>query len=286
MGRCVQLEHHLISVSALLAERGIRSAVLKGGATAHLDYPDPTWREFGDIDLLIDPANLQPARQLIENAGWDQGYPLPRWHDRFTHAVTFVRDHMELDLHQRVAHRALGLLIPSGELLDRAIVMPLGCASVRALEPVDRLVHAAVHAATAGRDASLSSLADVLVLTARHAHLAGDTLERVERWGVRATFERGLHTAFAVAGLDVPSEWMDARQLPTRRRDRLVDMAHDGGRGRRVIDELAFVALIGSWSDRLRYVGGHLAPGHDYASRHGGRGIAARWRYLRRKLRS
>src|SRR5437764_12215124 len=46
LSRCVRLEHHLIVVAALLAEHGIGSAVLKGAATAHLDYPNPSWREF------------------------------------------------------------------------------------------------------------------------------------------------------------------------------------------------------------------------------------------------
>ena len=73
MCRCVQLEHHLLAVTALLSAHGIASVVLKGGATAHLDYPDPSWREFGDIDLLIDPADREQATALIERDGMGAG---------------------------------------------------------------------------------------------------------------------------------------------------------------------------------------------------------------------
>ena len=63
MCRCVELEHHLLAVTTVLSAHGIASVVLQGGATAHLDYPQPWWREFGDIDLLIDSTNLLRATE-------------------------------------------------------------------------------------------------------------------------------------------------------------------------------------------------------------------------------
>ena len=41
--------------------RGIRSRVLKGPAVAHLDYPDPALRAFGDVDLLVAVGGLRPG---------------------------------------------------------------------------------------------------------------------------------------------------------------------------------------------------------------------------------
>jgi len=286
MGRCVQLEHHLVGLSRLLASHGIRSAVLKGGATAHLDYPDATWREFSDIDLLIDSVNLRAARALVEAEGWRQGYPLPRGHERLTHAVTFTLDRMELDLHQRVAHRALGLLIPASELLERAAPFQIGNAQVAALDAVDRVIHAAVHTATAGPNVRLSSLADVLVLTDRHADKALEVLDRADRWRVRSIVQRGIGKAYEAAALEAPHHWRLAERRPGQSRDRLIEFCFAGPHRRPAAEEVAYLRLMDRWSDRVRYLVGHIAPGRDFSNVHGGTGLGGRTRYLRNKLRA
>ena len=55
MQSCVQLERVLLETVAELDALGAEFRVLKGTAVAHLDYPDPSWRGFGDIDLLVRP---------------------------------------------------------------------------------------------------------------------------------------------------------------------------------------------------------------------------------------
>jgi hypothetical protein len=283
----VRLEHHLIVVAALLAEHGIRSAVLKGAATAHLDHADPSWREFVDIDLLIDPADLTEASVLLGREGWVQGYALPRGHEQYTHAVTFVHEGMELDLHQRIGHRALGLLVPTRELLDHAVPFEIAGAELRALDEIDRLIHSAIHAVTSrGLSRRLSSVADVLLAADRRPHLAGDVLAQAERWRVRSIVERGVRDAYAAAQLGVHAEWADAMRRPIRRRDRLVDRAYLSSFRRPVVEELAYLRLLASWRERWRYARGYLATDADYASQHGRSGVGAQARYLASKLRS
>jgi hypothetical protein len=286
MSRCVQLEHHLVVVVRLLGEIGVRSAVLKGGATAHLDYPDPSWREVGDVDLLIDPTDRVRATELLTRRGWTQGYPLPRGHEHSTHAVTFVRDGMELDLHQRVAHRALGLLIPTRELLDRTVSFEVAGSTMHALDEIDRLVHSAVHAVTSrGPNRRLSSVADVLLAAHRRAHTAPEVLARAERWRVRAIVERGVRDAYAVAQLDLDGTWAEAMRRPITRRDRLVDRAYLAPVRRPVIEELAYLRLLEGVRDRGRYVLGHLTPVHEEAAGPA-RSALERAKYVVSKLRS
>jgi hypothetical protein len=285
--RCVQLEHHLVSVAALLAEHGIRSVVLKGGATAHLDYPDPSWREVSDIDLLVDPADRIRATELLGREAWVQGYALPKGHDRFTHAITFVKERMELDLHQRVARRALGVRVPTKELLDHAVPFEIAGSALWALDDVDRLIHSALHTVTAGRDnRHLSSVADVLLAAERSPHLADDVLARSERWRVRPLVEQGIRLGYETARLDVNPEWVEAMGRPTRRRDRLVEWAYLAEDRRPVTEELAYVRLLEGWRDRWRYLRGYFATPPDYAAQHGRSGIRAQARYLLAKLRS
>src|SRR5438309_10427000 len=80
LSQAVRLEHHLIDVIVLFVSHGIRSAVLKGGATAHLDYPNPSWREYADVDLLIDPSERIRATALLQEQEWIQRYALPKGH--------------------------------------------------------------------------------------------------------------------------------------------------------------------------------------------------------------
>lgn len=287
LSRCVHLEHHLVESVRLLTQSGVRSAVLKGAATAHLDYPDPSWREFGDVDVLVNPVHRVQASQLLERAGWVRGYASPPGHDEFVHALTLVHNGVELDLHQRIAHRSLGLLAPTDVLLDRAIVFEVAGVDLNALDDADRLIHAALHAtASRGVYRRLSSTADLLLLTNRRPHLASKVLARAERWRVRSLVERGVTDAYAAAQLELPPEWVEAMRLPIRRRDRLVDRAYLGAARRPVVEELAYVRLLPRWGDRWRYVSGYFATDAAYTEQHGRAGLRAQIGYVVKKLRS
>jgi len=286
LSRCVQLEHHMVAVSRLFAHHGIRSAVLKGGATAHLDYPDSSWREVSDIDVLVEPRELGAATALLAPERWVQGYALPSGHAQFTHAVTFVRDQMELDLHQRIARRALGLRVPSAELLDAAISFEVAGFELRALNDLDRIVHAALHMVAArGLDRALSSVADVLVMADRRPYLAVEALARAERWRVRPLLERGVREAYARAHLDVHTSWAEAMRLPIRHRDRLVERAYLSARRSPLVRELAYARLLKGWRNRWRYLVGYFKTDPDYARQHRRSGVRAQSKYVLSKLR-
>jgi hypothetical protein len=284
----VRLEHHLVAVSTMLEADGVRSAVLKGPATAHLDYPDPSWREFADVDLLIEPDQRADATAALVAAGWSQRYALPEGHEEFTHALTFVHEAgIELDLHQRIAHRGLGVLVPTRTLLDAAVPLEIGGAQLHALGQVDRMIHAAIHAVTSrGLNRRLSSVADVLRVATATADRARDVLARAERWRVRPLVERAVRDAFATAALPVERGWAAAMRAPTRHRDRLVEQAYLGAHRRPVTEELAYLRLLPGWSPRWRYVRGYFSVGPEYAAQHGRRGFTAQARYALSRLRS
>ena len=279
MCRCVQLEHHSIVLAGLLGDHGIQSVLLKGGATAHLAYPDPSWREFSDIDLLVRPGDLARAIELIESASWLQGYPLPLGHERFTHAVTFIQDSMELDLHQRIAHRALGRLLPTEDLMARAVQFNVAGTALGALDDVDRFIHSAVHAVASGRSGQRpSSLADILMVAERRPELAEAVLDRAESERVRSLVERGIRDAYSAAQLSPPDAWSEAMNRAIKRRDRLVDFAYLDSRRRPGLEEVAHLRLLEGWWERIRYIGGFFV--------YEGSGIMGRIRYAWGKLRA
>lgn len=283
---CVRLELALLAVASSLDELGIDYAVLKGCATAHLDYHEPSERQFGDVDLLVAPTSLPAAVEALTAGGWGQPYSLPRSHDQFAHAITLRRRGIiEIDLHQRIAHRAIGLLVPTAELLAASVSYTIAGRRLRALGQDDRLIHASVHAVTSrGPYRRLSSVADVLLLshhTLQGSHGGpGAVLDRAERWGVRPLVELAVEDAHDLAKLGIPDQWAEAMNAPVKKRVWLLAHAYRSDRRRPVVEELAYLQVMPTWRDRVAYLYGHL-----YIERGpGSGGLWKRVRYLWSRL--
>lgn len=281
---CVRNEGTLLQVASALEGEGVPFAVLKGCATAHLDYDEPSLRQFGDVDLLVDSEDLARTRHALEERGWRQAYSLPPHHDRFTHAVTFTSRNTitELDVHQHIAHRALGLRVPTSELLAARVPFEVARRQLWALSGRDRLIHACVHATSSrGPYRRLSSVADVLVLSRDLAAGAREILDQAEDWRIRPLVEAAIEDAHVEAMLPLPEAWSAAMQAPILRRDRLVERAYLTRRRRAAVEELAHLRMMPSWRDRFLYLYGHL----QMDSGPGSGGLRKRLRYLRSRLR-
>jgi hypothetical protein len=288
MATMVRFEHDLLEVAAALSDLDCSFAVLKGAATAHLDYPDASLRQYGDVDLLVAPQHFSSACSMLAERGWLQAYPLPRHHERFTHAITLRNaQRVEIDLHQRIAHRAIGLLVPAEELLSGSIEYEVAGTTLSALSQTDRLIHAALHAITSrGPYRRLSSGADVLVLAAAPSPTAGAVLRRAETWRIRSLVEFAIKDTYAAAQLTLPNDWGQAMSVPTGKRDRLVDRAYLSHRRRAAVEEVAYLRLMRSWSDRVSYLSGYFSTDPDYTARNQRSGIVPQSRYLWSRLRS
>jgi hypothetical protein len=288
MATLVRFEHDLLGIAEVLSSGEVVFAVLKGVATAHLDYPDPALRQFADVDLLVAPKDLDRACTLLGTLGWIQAYALPRYHERFTHAVTLRSDRkVEVDLHQRLAHRALGELLPTRDLLANAVQFELAGRTLSALSKSDRLIHAAIHTQTSRPPyRRLSSSADVLVLTDQLADEAGLVLARAEAWRVRPLVEAAIRSAYDEASWPVPPPWVAAMSAPMHRRNRLVERAYLSERRRPLTEELAYLGLMHGWRDRAAYVRGFFFTDPDYSAQNERSGLVAQTRYLWSRLRS
>lgn len=287
MATIVRFEHDLLAITAELEKVGIPYAVLKGLATAHLDYEQPELRGCGDIDLLVSPLDLDRAIDLLARLGWEQAYALPRNHREFTHAVTLRNERRaEVDLHQRIAHRAVGRLVPTTELLENVRGYTIAGRDLWALSDIDRVIHAALHdRLSRGRYAHLSSTADVLVLTRHHAALAEAVAKRSDRWRVRSLVAAAIRSAYAAAGEPVPVSWQEAFAKPAAGRSILVNRAYLGPKRRPLTEEAAHLQTLPGWSERSRYVSGYFATDPDYAAQNKRPGMWAQTRYLLSRLR-
>ena len=115
LAHALRVERLLLEATVALDAAGLEHRVLKGVALAHLAYPDPAWRVFGDLDLLV------PGALLTEAVGcWSAALGLsrveaelrPGFDDRFgKEALLQAPGGPELDLHRTFAQGALGLTI-------------------------------------------------------------------------------------------------------------------------------------------------------------------------------
>ncbi len=288
MGSMVRLEHELLEVVDALVGEGYECAVLKGSATAHLDYKRPEFRQSADLDLLVSPVDFMSAVQFLSGQGWKQAYPLPRHHEAFTHAITLRRRRgPEVDLHQRIAHRAVGWQVDTSELLANRCTFEVANTKLRALSDVDRTLHAALHDVMSRPPYHhLSSTADVLVLTTRHADLAEQVLEKAERFGVRRLATSAIERAYTLADLSPPDPWPVAMAGSHGRRQLLLERAYLGRRRRPLLEELAFVRVLGESRSRMRYITGYFTTDPYYAQHRQRSGIRAQSRYLWSRIRS
>ena len=73
-----------------LSEQGIEALVLKGGALAHLVYPEPGLRPMEDIDILVAPDCTSLAREVLLSLGYVAPLESSRY-DRLYHHLPMAR---------------------------------------------------------------------------------------------------------------------------------------------------------------------------------------------------
>jgi len=210
----LRLRSAAIDVLELLHEAGFETRVLKGLATADLDYVDPTLRHTGDVDVAVRLADLDPVRILLARHGY-RDHPTP-FSPYLLYGWTFdAPGGTELDLHTRLFRRS-----PLADDIFASRGEPLSLLPGTALPAPGRLVHAAGHFIISPPGTRrMSSLVDVTRLlersdldldAARHfaatlgveslvgagirveAQLSGraDVLRRLDRWRAPDWVER------------------------------------------------------------------------------------------------
>ena len=133
-GAGVRLERAGLDVVGLLADRGIDSVALKGMALANTVYADPGWRSFGDVDVLVDPAQFVAGIDALVAPA--HGATIRRCvgvDPRFAKDVPVLLDSMTIDLHRTLIQGPFGERIPVRRLLAASRAVELGGSTLRVL---------------------------------------------------------------------------------------------------------------------------------------------------------
>ena len=208
MATTLLLDRKLLEIAALFDGAGVDFLALKGAAVAHLDRPDPSWRAYGDVDLLVPAPHIDTAERLLADAGGRRSYrsPRPDFDRRFGKGSSFrMADGLEVDLHRTLALGPFGLTIEPRSLFAGRESFALGGRGVLALDRPRRFLHACYHAVLGRARPRLVPLLD-LIYTAPVApderavvlELARQMARR--RGRTRGLGGRGRRTRLAVAG--------------------------------------------------------------------------------------
>jgi hypothetical protein len=150
---CVRLEALAVRTAELLDAEGITWRLTKGAAVAHLDYPDPAARTFGDIDLVIHPSDWSAAFRLLTTSGYRRETPtLPGDYDaRYGKGATLTtEERLEVDLHRRFAVGRFGVTARMEEMFASSDAVSMAGRLMPTLDSPGRLLHACFHAALGG----------------------------------------------------------------------------------------------------------------------------------------
>lgn len=211
MQLCVRLERALLQTATTLAGARVRFRVLKGPAVAHLDYPDPAQRAFGDVDVLVESRSYDDALRALRAGGAQRRFTevRPGFDRRWGKGACLVAmDGTQIDVHRTFVAGPFGLTIDLDELFAGSEPVAIGGVDVPALDRASRFVHACFHAALGDRVARLVALRDVaqLVLT---TDLDRDlAMARAGRWRADAVVARAVRLAWGRLELD-PHPWSE-----------------------------------------------------------------------------
>jgi hypothetical protein len=228
------------SVISRLRDAGVTEVrVLKGCATAYLDY-GPLGRRFSsDVDLLVRLDDYDAALSVFP------GSEIPprrsaKFQGRYGKATTVVDESgVEIDIHTMLTHGYFGLVFPAAELMKRPESFEIGGVEMLALDQPNRLLHAATHVG-ASEYFGMHSARDVLQLVLVSGADWTMTVKRAARWKVDGLFAVGVLKAwemFEVEGHPLV-DWAESNH-PTGRQQLALRIVVDRKHGPQMTGPLA-----------------------------------------------
>jgi hypothetical protein len=226
MQLCLTLEADLLNIAGILDQGGIRFRVLKGPAFAHLDYPDPALRVFGDIDLLLRSEDFDAAVAVLSAAGFRRKFTEVRagFDHRFGKGACLRGPNgHELDLHRTFVMGPYGLTLDLGEVWSSVDRFRIAGRVFDTLEADQRFLHACYHAVLGRTQTRLAPLRDLVGMLQRQVNPVDvdRALEMSRRWQSTAVVARAIALAWEVFALpdDPLARW--ARHFSPSNQDQL-----------------------------------------------------------------
>jgi hypothetical protein len=262
----LDLERTLLKLSDRFEAAGLGTVVLKGPAIANAVYPDPSWRPFGDLDVLVHTVDWKRACEVLREAGFIRNLPEPRrgFDERFgkaaSHSDSIGR---QVDLHRTLVLGPYGLLMDPDELFGRTSEFGLGGRMLRRLDDTAALVNACLHAALGAWPPFPMPLRDVAQV-AWTGRVDWDALTVLaERWRVLPVVAHSLRTAAHWLASELPAPAQSIAAIRPSPADRRLLSAYTRRRTRGGMT-LATIAHIPGFRGRASYIRALLVPDRGF----------------------
>jgi hypothetical protein len=291
------IERSLLSLRATFEASGVEFVVLKGPTFAHGPYPDPSWRPFADLDLLVRGRDWRRACEVLEAEGYHRDLPEPRrgFDERFGKAATHTGPGgLQVDLHRTLVLGPFGLWLDPDGLFDRAERFELAGRTLLRLNDTALLLHAAMHASLGWRPPFLLSVRDVAQVAESGAVDWEEARVLARRWRLAAVVRHAFGAGVEMLGIHPPEEAAGLLALSPRRREVRALEAYTTERRGRGGMALSTIGAIHGPRAKLAYVWGLIFPDRRFLTARMGGGerssYRGRWkvafRWLRRRQRS
>ncbi len=201
---------HIVNIAMLrneirevqkLLEPDIRSILLKGEALGLLLYGEPYCRGTGDIDLLVDPENVEEVWRRLESVGYRvDKHEAPRSWTYNQFALTHPHKKITVEIHWALAFPQMPS-IPVARLFEQAQEVELAPdLKVLALGPEHLLFHLAYHYHQ--HEGFLKGLLDIAAWLDRYEATADrEEIARIaEELGVSGVLQWPLHVIEKLTG--------------------------------------------------------------------------------------
>jgi hypothetical protein len=291
------LESRLLDLAPALETRGIRYAVLKGPAVAHSCYPDPSWRPFGDLDILVRRRDLLRASRVLAELGYRRAYPEPRrgFVERFGNTVLHRdRSDVEVDLHHTLIAGPFGQWIDADRLFEGLVTFPLGGRAIPRLTDTALLLHSVIHASLGHRPPLLLPVRDVAQVLRTSSVDPGLLAQWVRDWHLRGVMAHAFDQAERLTGVRPDRSVRALCDRPAVGRDRWGLEAYATARRDRGGRALATLRAIRGIGAKVAFARALLFPGGEFMTARmgvpGAAGYVRRWmiplRWLAERTRS
>lgn len=214
---CVVLEALAVRTGKTLEDAGVRWRLTKGAALAHLDYPDPSLRTFGDVDVITHSEDWSATLRALEGAGMHRDAESlgDRYDQRYGKGATLTSaEGLQVDLHRQLAIGRFGVTACMNDLFDGGDDITLAGRSIPVLTPECRLLHACYHASLGGFR-RLRAFRDVAQLVLVTGVDWARTVEIARRWKAEAVVAGAIRETWEVFDLEDAEvhEWARACQV-------------------------------------------------------------------------
>jgi hypothetical protein len=267
------LERALLHITSALEAARIDSIILKGPAMAHTFYPEPSWRSFGDVDLLVRTQDWAATCSVLEDLGYRRPRPQarPGFDERFGKAAVHREaGGLEIDLHRTLVAGPFGLWIHPEGLFERTERFMLGGRSLRRLEDTCLFLHACLHASLGNRPPLLLPLRDVAQILRADA-VDWQLLQRLAtEWRLTAVVQDALRRVADTLWLELPVEaspFLSAEPCGVERR---ALRAYTSAQRMRGGPAIATIHAIPGIRSKVAYVWALLCPSRAFMERRTG----------------